>query len=405
MNSNKLIFLFTLFFSHALLAGDCEKFNISKDQLENVFIVENIPEEILSHYQQTVPMEKDLVGDFSLLKKGMSTPKKIFWSVKGDSSKAVSFAEKISSGKACAHELFPKIYGEEKQSFLAPSTDIRENDLLQIEKMGANEDQKNSLVSRLKAGKIYFEGHVNPIKKENFVLMVNQIILDGFEKGISPKRGTIHDWSDEFKNSDLAKSTMFSKMSKLLVALARGETSQYLLSGTEKKLEEWILQKELNSIYLHDMLSASYQINDGDMYLTLLTIENVLNRYWRIGNRENLPITRRLRPIINSFGSNGDTFGSWYHLFGMILYGYAEGSLSAKTIGTVETIGSHILGKFEDEKQEDFINSTGGVVGGRIARSIRHLKFDKMKSDSNRLKADYYLNLNEDFSERLKSSL
>lgn len=386
-------------------AGECEKFNISKADLKNPLAVEKMPESILTHYQQVEATESDFVADISLLRKAQSTPKKIWWKLTDSSdSKVNNFVKDMTSGRGCAEELFTKLYDANDKSLPAAKVErvVRSRDLDQLAKSKISDEKKATLTEKLQQRKIYLEGHTNPIKAKEFAYMIDQIIIDGFNEGITPKYGTIHDWSAEFKASKSKKYSAMGKFSKLLIALARGETSQYMLAGTEEQLESWILDQEVNSLYPHDLIKASYKINDGDMYLTLLSIENVLNRYWRVHNRQDLPVTIRLKPIINSFGQDGDNFGSWYHMFGIMLYGYVEGPLSARTVGGIESLGSHILGKFEDEKQEDFVNSQGAIIGARVARSIRGNGFQEIKRDKSRLNPSYYLDLNEDFSARIE---
>jgi hypothetical protein len=391
--------------SLSVYAGECDKFQISKADLSNPLAVEKMPEIILTHYQQPKATESDFVADISLLRKAQSTPKKIWWSLTDSSNEKINaFVKDMESGKKCAEELFIKTYDANDKSLpVAPVVrQVRGRDLEQIAKSNISEEKKNALAEKLKLNKIYLEGHENPIKAKEFAYMIDQIIIDGFGEGITPKYGMVHEWSEEFKSSKVKKYSVMGKFSKLLIALARGETSQYMLSGSEEQLETWILDQEINSLYPHDLIKASYRINNGDMYLTLLTIENVLNRYWRVLNRQDLPVTIRLRPIINSFGQDGDNFGSWYHMFGIMLYGYVEGPLSARAVGGVESLGSHILEKFEDEKQEDFVNSQGAIIGARLARSIRASGYQEIKRDKSRLSPDYYLNLNEDFSKRIE---
>jgi hypothetical protein len=385
-----------------LLANECDQYKVTKEDLLNPMKIEQIPEAILAHYQQSEFRPIDTIGDFSLFRKAASTPKKIYWTLTNNLKKRNQFAEKISKGKNCAEELFEITYNDNPNSSNTINRKVREKDLQQILESDLSEDKKVAIVAKLQSFNIYLEGHSNPIKTNQFVDMIQMIIAKGYEKGINPSFGQPHDWSDEFKNSNLAKKSIMASFSKVLLALSRGETSQYLLSGHEIELEEWILEKEIESLYPHDLLEKSYELSKGDMYLTILTIENVLNKYWRANNRATLPITIRLKPIINSFGSNGDVFGAWYHLFGMMLYGYVEGSVSGKTVGTIETLGSHILSKFEDEKQEDFVNSKGGVIGGRIAHLIKSKNQIKIEIDENKLNPEYYLNLNENFIERLK---
>lgn len=398
----KLFLALTIISSLASFASDCDQFNVTREDLLDVKKIEKMSESILAHYQQTEYMPKDVVGDFSLYFKAASTPKKIFWTLKNDMPKRVNFWKFIESGKGCAAEIFNRIYNQSPSDFLSPTKELRSKDLEFVTNSKLSEDQKNLIITKLQARKIYLEGHQNPFKMNQFQEMLGQIILEGKEEGISPKYGEPHDWSEEFKKSATGKKSIMAKFSKILLALSRGETSQYILSGTEKELETWIYNQDLNSIAPHDMIKASYKINKGDMYLTILTIENVLNRYWRISNRDNLPITRRLVSIINTFGHNGDVFGSWYHMFGMMLYGYVEGSFKAKTIGTIETLGSMILSKFEDEKQENYVNSKGGVIGGRLAKMIQDKTYNKLEFNSDRMDINYYMNLNEDFSDRLE---
>lgn len=395
--------LFSL--SLSVYAGECEKFKISKADLNNPRAVEKMPESVLTHYQQAEATESDFLADISLLRKGQSTPKKIWWKLTDSSNKKVdNFVADMSNGRGCAEELFSKLYDANDKSLPFPAIErqVRNRDLEQLAKSKISEEKKIALTEKLTQQKIYLEGHTNPIKAKEFAYMIDQIIIDGLVDGITPKYGKVHEWSEEFKNSKSKKYSVMGKFSKLLIALARGETSQYMLSGTEEQLESWILDQEVNSLYPHDLIKASYKINDGDMYLTLLSIENVLNRYWRVHNRRDLPVTIRLKPIINSFGQDGDNFGSWYHMFGIMLYGYVEGPLSARTVGGVESLGSHILGKFEDEKQEDFVNSQGAIIGARVARSIRADGYMEIRRDKSRLNPNYYLDLNEDFSARIE---
>ncbi len=389
--------LLLIIFSINIYAFECDKFGITKNDLHDVEKLENLNEGVLAHYQQVNANEFDLVSDFALFKKAKSTARKIFWGLTKNSEKLDNYYQMLNDGKECARELFPALFGEEKIEFLVSQYQIRNKDIEIINLSPLSQSAKEVLIAKLKEKKIFIEGKKNPLKVDNFVGMIEQIILEGKEIGIELKAGTPHDWSPEFKKTDLYKRSVYSNFSKLLLALARGETSQFLLSGTENQLTNFILGQADESIFPQQMLKESYKLNNGDMYKTLLTIENVLNRYWRIPGREDLEITRKLAPIINTFGHNGDKFGTWYHLFGMILYGYTAGSLKAKTIGTIETIGSHILSNFENEKQENYINSKGGVIGGRLAKKIKKGKINNENYDVLRNEPSYYLDLDEEF--------
>jgi hypothetical protein len=251
---------------------------------------------------------------------------------------------------------------------------------------------------------IELEGHEAPFKVKNIVTMMKQVIAEEYQLNkLEPQLGIVHKWSPEIKKQIRKKFVIFSRMSKLLVALSRGGTSNYLVTGTEENLKEYILSRPKNSITLEEMFRASYRINQGDVYLTLLTIENLLSKYWLTPHRAKRAISTKLKDITN-FNYHTDKFGSWYHLFGIMLYGYAEGGFKAKVVGNVETLGSTIMGRFADEKQENYINSRGGPVGGRLRKFIKKNQFKTFELDKKYIEEDFYMDLDEDFTKRLKKS-
>lgn len=249
---------------------------------------------------------------------------------------------------------------------------------------------------------VELEGHKAPFKSKNLALMMKQVITEEYYKnGIEPQEGKIHVWSDDVKKKLRKKFVFFSRMSKLLVALSRGSTSYYMVTGTEGQLKDYILSRPMDSVSLEEMFRASYRINKGDVYLSLLTIENVLSRFWLTPQREKRAITTRLKNITN-FNYKTDKFGAWYHLFGIMLYGYAEGGLKAKIVGSIETLGSRIMARFADERQETYINSRGGVVGGSLRRFMKKKEYESFEANSDYIKEEFYLDLDEDFSKRIK---
>jgi hypothetical protein len=251
---------------------------------------------------------------------------------------------------------------------------------------------------------IELEGHKAPFRVRKMVTMMKQVISEEFQlHGLKPQIGTVHEWSPEIKKELRNKFKLFSRMSKLLVALSRGGTSYYMVTGTEEKLKDYILTRPENSITLEEMFRASYKINQGDVYLTLLTVENLLSRFWMAPHRSQRLVTTKLKDITN-FNYHTDKFGSWYHLFGIMLYGYAEGSFKAKVVGNLETLGSHIMGRLTDEKQEDYINGRGGVVGGRLGKFIRSNEYETFKIDKKYLEEDFYMDLDEDFTKRIEKA-
>lgn len=251
---------------------------------------------------------------------------------------------------------------------------------------------------------IELEGHEAPFKIRNMALMIKQVIAEEYQlNGLKPQLGEVHKWSPEVLPQLRKKFVLFSRMSKLLVALSRGGTSSYMVTGTEDALKDYILSRPEESINLEEMFRASYRINQGDVYLTLLTIENVLSRFWLSSGRSKRAITTRLKDITN-FNYRTDKFGSWYHLFGIMLFGYAEGGFKSRVVGNLETAGSQIMSRFKDERQETYINSRGGPIGARIRRFIKKGKFESFQLDKKYLEEDFYMDLDEDFTRRLKKA-
>lgn len=251
---------------------------------------------------------------------------------------------------------------------------------------------------------IQLEGHKAPFKIKNVVQMMKQVITEEFQdNGIIPQEGSVHKWSQETKKAIRKKFPLFSRMSKLLVALSRGGTSSYMVSGSEEELKDYIISRPENSINLEEMFRASYRINKGDVYLTLLTVENVLSKFWLVAKRDKRLITTKLKDITN-YNYKTDKFGSWYHLFGMMLYGYAEGGLTSRIVGNVETAGSLIMSRFKDERQETYINSRGGPIGARVKKFIKKKEYLNFERNEDYLNEDFYMDLDEDFSKRLEKA-
>jgi len=249
---------------------------------------------------------------------------------------------------------------------------------------------------------IALEGKKAPFRVRNVVRMFEQVITEEYrQNGILPVEGEVHRWSPKIKKEIHENFVIFSRMSKLLVALSRGATSFYMVSGSENELKAYILTRTENSINLEEMFRASYRINKGDVYLSLLTVENVLSKYWSTPKRELLAITTKLKDITN-FNYQADKFGAWYHLFGVMLYGYAEGVIPSKTVGNLETLGSLILSRFQEERQESYINNRGGAIGGGLRKFIQKKGYETLAINAAVLQEAFYMNLDEDFTKRLE---
>ncbi len=331
-------------------------------------------------YQQQEYQENDPQGDILLLWSAHQIPKFILNNLQGKQ------AELLQARKVKIDELL-KLYPQ-----YAPKEETK------------NVVVENYVPFNPEHMAIELEGHQAPFKVKNVVMMMKQVIAEEHQlNGLKPQAGTVHEWSPEIKKQIRKKFVIFSRMSKLLVALSRGGTSFYMVTGTEDTLKEYILTRPENSITLEEMFRASYRINQGDVYLTLLTIENLLSRFWLTPQRSKRLITTKLKDITN-FNFRTDKFGSWYHLFGIMLYGYAEGGFKAKLVGNIESAGSLVMSKFHNEAQENFINARGGPIGGRLRKFINQGESETFTLNKKYLEEDYYMDLDEDFTKRLEKA-
>lgn len=333
-------------------------------------------------YQQQAPQVDDPKGDLLLLETANQIPKFVKASLKGKTDELLKDREERVKR---LQEKYPEYRPVEEK-----------NNVIIQDYVTHNPDQVA----------IELEGHQAPFKVKNMANMMKEVIVEEYQqKGLVPQEGTIHKWSESSRKELKKKFPLFARMPKLLVALSRGSTSSYMVTGTENSLSEYILSRPMNSINIEEMFRASYRINKGDVYQTLLTIENVLSRYWLTPDRDKRAITTRLKDITN-YNYKTDKFGSWYHLFGIMLYGYAHGSLGAKIVGNLESLGSHVMNKFKvDEKQEDIINNRGGAVGARLRRFVKNEEYKEFKSDPSLVEEACYMDLDEDFSKRLAKAL
>ena len=77
-----------------------------------------------------------------------------------------------------------------------------------------------------------------------------------------------------------------------------------------------------------------------------------------------------------------DVFGSWYHLFGVMLLGCVEGGVKSNLVGRVESFGGRILDMrsmkrkklihllIGSDPQEEKINRYGGIIGNNICKDL-----------------------------------
>ena len=275
----------------------------------------------------------------------------------------------------------------------------------EIQALDLPQDEKDRLLVQLRNSKLHIEGRINPFRKKEMLNMMKQIIVEEMQQGLQPKFGEPHEWSPEFMQHCREKGEMIPLVfTKLLTALASGVTSRHFKTGTEGALIEYFLSREEGSVTMDQAFRRSYQLNGGDVYLTILTIENILSDNWRHPEREKLAVTRKLANISNFYQGKGDKYGAWYHFHGIMLYGYVRGGFRAALIGGIETAGSHVLNgaNDQDEQQEDFVNSTGGKIGARLAKIMRENLYLGFTPDKNYCDPAVYLDLSEDFRDRIE---
>lgn len=144
---------------------------------------------------------------------------------------------------------------------------------------------------------------------EKVFLNLRKIILAEERKGLIASVGEKHVWAEKRK----------SGLSKILVALATASSSRFLYVGQEENLIEWIKNRPDRSVTIEELFRQSYILNQGNVYLTILTIENVLSDATFEADRENTLVNQKLADL---YVASPNKFGDWYHFFGTMLAGY-----------------------------------------------------------------------------------
>ena len=156
---------------------------------------------------------------------------------------------------------------------------------------------------------------------------LKKIIRNEQARGLHASFGRIHTWS----------AGRTSGLSKIIMALATASSSRFLYVGHEEELIEWIKTRPDNSVTIETLFHKSYILNGGNVYLTLLTIENVLSDATFEADRENTVVNRKLADL---YAGSPNKFGDWYHMFGTMLAGYVgePARLIAKLYGIYRRI-------------------------------------------------------------------
>jgi len=135
-------------------------------------------------------------------------------------------------------------------------------------------------------------------------------------------------------------------------------------------------------VTLSELFRKSYQLNAGDVYLSLLTATNVFSRFWFLKGRETLSIATRLKLITAEQSGEDDNYGSWHHFWGLVLFGYCHGATSSKLVGWLESMGSQRVTK-TDEADENYVNHHAGPVGADLRKEIENWSSDRFEASEN----------------------
>lgn len=365
----------------------------------------------LQSYHQTEYKLIDPAGDYALLVRSQLVPKRIFKSLTGrdnekeddlSTSNLEDYENNLTVSKAEVSPKSKSLGPQEKMEDYCHRHPDEASIFKQIDSSFGMETSKNmqKLLTLIQNIERPIQGRDNPLIRDGFSKMFAQVITEERENGIQPSYGTPHEWSQEFLDKYRSTSTMLAS-SKLLMALAVGDTNRYMQTDKEGDLFTWIIAQAEGSLGIADVFRESYRLNKGDIYKTLMTIENVMAHQWHNPNRENLALTNRLKPITSGHEYAQDKFGTWYHLFGIMLYGYVEGGVKAHVIGRVEALGSKMLSPGVDKTQKAWMNKQGGLIGGDLADMVKNKTYLKYKSDPSNLSETAYLNTAEDFHDRI----
>lgn len=253
-----------------------------------------------------------------------------------------------------------------------------------------------------KGGTPYKIGKSVPIDVDRLVNKCHQIVRHYYPK-ITPTIGEEHDWSPEAKKYLLYgfwhrfgrhvfgkqkefPSPLFLR-SKIFLLLACGWTSRYAVTGQEASLTERLMKYPDRRVQIHHMFGESYVLNNGNLYLTFLTCENVLAGNPYREDRENDPLQKKLAYIRHDSKDIGDNYGAWYHFFGISFYALLRNGMVSRSVAEIESLGSFFLEGAD--KQEDYINRYGAIFGKKFKKLIKKEGWKKPLKKTDR--TDYML--------------
>jgi hypothetical protein len=324
-------------------------------------------------YQQSEISYSDPEGDYSLLEIASYSPLRGLYNTLHLNTKLEKFIEKVG----VRHSMDPEY------------TEVNIDDALYEMSQDSSYSKKYQAFVRDQFQKniSQYNRYARPFHIQKTLEMFKQVMLEEYDKsGVTPFVGKIHKWSDGLEKNLKLKHAPFLATSKVLLALSHGITYQFMYTGSEEALEEFIYAQAPLSMTLDKLFRKSYQLAGGDLYLALLTIENVLSRFWPIEDRDNLLLTSKFGPLTPTI----DKFGAWYHLFGTLLYGLVRPQVLSVSVSVLEGVGSSFL-SLKVEMQEMWVNIQGARIGHKLAKFAEKDRIENVESNPGSLAPEHYL--------------
>jgi hypothetical protein len=274
-----------------------------------------------------------------------------------------------------------------------------QTEIQQILSSSLSDFAKAEQIASLQNTLMQVQGRRNPFRIQGFKDMLAEILLQESKNGLTPTLGTPQDWSPEIRAAD--PDNVELKFPKLLNCLALGVCEKFMATGHEQELRALILQGPNDAVTFSQVFRWSYELNRGDVYLTLMTIENLLSANWKAPDREHIPFIEKLEDLQSSWNHGGTRFGTWYHFVGTLLFGFVSDKNASKSVGFVESIGAKILHLTADKSQEYWANQKGGTIGEDLHQMIVTGSYNSRVSNPLALRTESYLDHSEDYRDRL----
>ncbi len=188
---------------------------------------------------------------------------------------------------------------------------------------------------------------------------LKKIIEKEHQQGLNISAGEIHSWAPSNFYYELG-------LSKVLMALATASSARFMYVGKEVALIEWIKTRRDHSITIETLFQQSLLLNKGNIYLALLTIENVLSDATFEEYRENTIVNQKLNDL---YLNSPNKFGDWYHFFGTMLAGYV--GEPAQLIAYLYSVYRKISRGDSAEKETMAADKAGADIGVELRHFLQ----------------------------------